>query len=52
MKKLYEKDEMLLEAQLKIKYLEKDIEHLKEIKEICKKSNKSVMNIIINNYNI
>ena len=43
--------ELLYEAQLKIKDLEKDIEHLKEIKDICKKSNKSVMQIIINNYN-
>ena len=43
--------ELLYDAQIKIKDLEKDIEHLKEIKDICKKSNKSVMNIIINNYN-
>ena len=43
--------ELLYEAQLEIKELKKEIGYLKEIKDICKKSNKSVMQIIINNYN-
>ena len=44
--------ELLYNAQFKIKDLEKEIEYLKEIKDICKKSNKSVMNIIINNLQV
>ena len=39
---------IIVRSTIKDKNLEKDIEHLKESKDICEKSNKSFMSIIIN----
>ena len=47
---LYEKDIIISDLQKQIGELTIKNELLVEMKDICKKSNKSVMNIIINNY--
>ena len=47
---LYEKDLIISDVQRKNRELLRENELLREVKDICKKSNKSVMNIIINNY--
>ena len=48
---LEEKDNLLKEKDTKIILLESKVELLSEMKNMCKKSKKSVMNIIINNFN-
>ena len=48
---LYKKDIINSNLQKQIDELTIKNELLVEIKDICKKSNKSVMNVIINNYN-
>ena len=46
-----ELEKVVNEHNQRIREYEKEIEYLKEIKSICKKGNKSPMQIIINNYN-